>query len=89
MSDELGWAFTRDEGTEWIPFTIHDIHFEKKLMEQLTDKSRWVDKTKTRTVRTALSCVPGYVVLFVHSVRFPDGRVWDSHFRDFDVTTIR
>jgi hypothetical protein len=89
MPEPEEWYFTREEGGQWIAVEVNDPNFHLKIIGQLTDKQRWIEKGNGKSERTALSCMPGYIVLFVHSVRFPDGRIWDSTFRQFDASTPR
>lgn len=89
MEDHEWWYFTIDEGENWIPFLVKDPNFSEKLLSQLRDQARWVH-SPTKGQKSAISCIPGYLIKFVHSVQFPDGKIWDSTLRNFrDAKTSR
>ena len=75
--------YTNREGGRWKPL-FHDSLFE--VAEELERPENWVE------LEMSEHNPPGHrkrtlvLGVLVASVRFPDGRVWDSYFRGWRIT---
>lgn len=83
------WGFTTREGGTIVRFEYPDSDSAYKRMHQhLADRENWGryegphPEGGARSY-TSVRLIPGYDVVRVHSMFFPDGRVWDSTFRNF------
>ena len=76
-SDQLSWHGTGGN-LSWIPLNIQDLH---QLMKQLTNKKNWKGEDVNQAY-TKIKDDDG-TPINAQSVLFPDGRIWDSHFRDW------
>src|SRR5213593_1810492 len=76
---KYNYAYTLQEGGRWIALASDASPLA--LERQCQDPSQWGlrmgGKAMTRLFLTADSSV------WFHSLRFPDGRIWDSAFRRF------
>ena len=70
-------AYTKEEGGEWFPLEM-DLPENAIVAELLSFHHLCNEDVKGTPYRTCLNNV------HVQSVRFPDGRIWDSILSDFD-----
>ena len=75
-------SYTTEEGGQWFPAVVPDERGEN-IQRQCFDPDSWNKYNRSVDSRTLVTWHPGERAKWVHSVRFPDGRVWDSYFRDW------
>ena len=84
------FAYTNEEGGTVYTFECPWDNVEAyslALQQELQQSKQWIRNKSAMPGRrdmTKLGLLPGDGVMRVHSVFFPDGRIWDSSLRDFD-----
>jgi len=84
------WGYTRREGGDIYRFSFPDSQSAMDRMEtEVTNPLRWntypgpnPEGGMSRHY-TIIRIVPELPMMKAFAVYFPDGRVWDSHLRDF------
>lgn len=87
INDTPKFAYSTRQGGEWIEFeTKYPVSHVEKEVTSPRNWGRFKGPHPEQGDRNYLTSffIPPYHPVKIHSLRFPDGRVWSSSTRDFE-----